>query len=156
SSELSQSLRLDRATSLGLCREFTRLDDYLLKLLRRPLRLDNLGASHEILLLLNGKRSYSSMRLGLGIGLLCVCGAALLSVGCGGGGGQAKLRVLNASPNEGTINVLVDSNTIASSISYASTTDYVSLNSGSRHLQVEPTNSTTAAIDTTLNLASDS
>lgn len=94
------------------------------------------------------------MRLGVGIGMLCVCGAALLAAGCGGGGGQTELRVLNASPNEGAINVLVDSNTVASSIGYATATDYISVKSGSRHLQIEPATSTTVAIDTSLNLAS--
>ena len=97
------------------------------------------------------------MRLGVTFGVVCLCGLALLAVGCGGGSsGNAELRVLNASPNEGAVNVLVDSNTVASSIGYATATDYISLKTGSRHLQIESISSTTAAIDTTLSLAGSS
>jgi len=98
----------------------------------------------------------SIRRLGVAVGLLCVCGAVLLAVGCGGGGGQAQLRVLNASPNIGAVDVLVDGATVASGIGYETATSYISVKTGSRHLQIEPTGSTTVAIDTTLNLAGSS
>jgi Domain of unknown function (DUF4397) len=94
----------------------------------------------------------STRRLVVGIGLLCVSAAILLAAGCGGSSGQSELRVLNASPNEGSINILLDSATIASSIGYATATDYVAVKSGSRHLQIEPVGTTTNVIDTNVSI----
>jgi hypothetical protein len=92
---------------------------------------------------------------GLSTGLLAL-GALLLASGCGGGGSQAKLRVVNASPNTTGLDVLVDDKTVASGIGYGSNSDYLSVDSGSHHLQVEGSGTTNILLDQTLSFNSDS
>lgn len=75
------------------------------------------------------------------------------TTGCGSGG-VANLRVLDAAPTEPQLNVLVDGNTINSNLAYTANTGYMSVTAGSRHLQVEPVNSTTPIVDTTISLGS--
>jgi len=86
----------------------------------------------------------------LGLGLVTLISS------CGGGGGNARLRVVHASPDEGSIDVLIDSKTIASGITFGTATSYTSLSSGSRHLQMEPSDTATPVIDETLSLGSGS
>jgi hypothetical protein len=84
-----------------------------------------------------------------GFGLLGL-GVLLASIGCGSG--TAKLRVLNASPDEANVEVLVDGTSIDNSLAFAASTGYVTVDSGSRHLQIEPAGSTTYIVDQTLSL----
>jgi len=94
----------------------------------------------------------------IGVGRLragvCVLLLTLFTAGCGGGGSSASLRIVQASPDEGSVNVLVDSKTLSTDIPYAGNTGYLSVNSGSRNLQVESTSSSTPIVNQTLNLAS--
>jgi hypothetical protein len=81
-------------------------------------------------------------------------GGLATAVGCGGGSssGQAQLRVLHGALNEPGEDVLVDSKVVASSLAYGANTGYLSVNSGSRHVQVEPSGTTTPIYDQTLSL----
>jgi len=94
----------------------------------------------------------SNRWLGVGIGVLCILGAGLLAVGCGSSNAQSELRVLNASPNVGSIDVLVDTATVASDIGYATATSYISIKSGSRDLQINTTGTTTSLLTATLSI----
>ncbi|MGH9511568.1 MAG: DUF4397 domain-containing protein [Terriglobales bacterium] len=78
----------------------------------------------------------------------------LLSAGCGSGSGsKTQLRALQASPNESTtINVLLDSTTLFSDLALGAPTTYSTVTSGSHTLEVEPSNSTTAAINQSVTL----
>ncbi len=76
----------------------------------------------------------------------------LATLGCGSGG-TANLRVLHAAPDEPDVNILIDGNTVNSNLAYSANTGYISVSSGSRHLQVEAINSSTPIVDTTLTLA---
>jgi hypothetical protein len=78
-----------------------------------------------------------------------------LASGCGGGT-QVKLRVVNASPNETGIDVIIDGKSVATGIAYGSNSDYLSVDSGSRHLQIEATGTTTMLLDQNLSLSSGS
>ena len=70
---------------------------------------------------------------------------------CSNSGSNAELRALQASPDETTsLNVSLDGNTTFSNIALGTTTNYASVASGSRHLQVEPSNSSTPSIDETV------
>jgi hypothetical protein len=89
---------------------------------------------------------------GLSTGLLTMA-ALLLASGCGGGS-QGKLRVMNASPNESGLDVLVDGKTVASGIGYGSNSDYISVDSGSRHVQLEASGTTTILIDQNVSVSS--
>jgi len=56
-------------------------------------------------------------------------------------------------PDEPDVNILIDGNTVNSNLAYSANTGYISVSSGSRHLQVEAINSSTPIVDTTLTLA---
>lgn len=80
--------------------------------------------------------------------LLLVIFATLLSVGCGGGSGdQARFRLVQAVPGQSSVEVLVDGNNMSSNLDYGAATDYLSVSSGSRHLQIEPTGSSSTIVD---------
>jgi len=61
---------------------------------------------------------------------------------------------MQASPNEPSLNVLIDSATVASNLAYGQTTSYLSVKPGSRTLQLEPSGSTSPVIDDTISLSS--
>jgi hypothetical protein len=78
---------------------------------------------------------------------------ASLSLLTGCGSSHAQLRALQASPDETTtLDLLLDGKTVFSDLALGSPTSYGSVSSGSRHLQVEPTGSTTTVIDQTISL----
>jgi hypothetical protein len=84
--------------------------------------------------------------------LVLVVGATLLTSGCSSGS-NAQMRVLQTSPDEATtLNVLMDGNTAFANVTLDNPTNYLSESAGSRHLQVEPSNSATPSIDETVSL----
>jgi len=62
--------------------------------------------------------------------------------------------LVNATPDEGGLDLLVDTKNVASSVRYGAASAYSSVGSGSRQLQVEPTGSTTVLIDRTDSVSS--
>jgi Domain of unknown function (DUF4397) len=86
-------------------------------------------------------------------GLLTVA-ALLVAAGCGGGSDQGKIRVMNASPNETGLDVLVDGKSVATGIAYGNNSDYIAVDSGSRHVQIEASGTTTILIDQNVSVAS--
>ena len=91
-------------------------------------------------------------KFGVGLFLLSLL-AILMASGCGSGS-STKLRVVNASPNQGNLDVLLDGKSVATMLGYINATDYLSTTSGSRHLQLEQTGTTTIAMDRTIALGS--
>jgi hypothetical protein len=91
----------------------------------------------------------SKRRFRLGVGLFTVA-VTFVTISCGGGGDGAKLRVVNASPNESGLTVLVDTKTVATSVAYGSDTGYLSIDTGSRDVQIEGTGSANVLIDQTI------
>lgn len=57
--------------------------------------------------------------------------------------------MINAMPDEGSLDLLVDTKSSASSVGYGNASSYASFSTGSRHFQIEPTGSTTILIDRT-------
>ena len=78
---------------------------------------------------------------------LLVAASSLVSIGCGSS--HARIRFVDASPDESTLSMLVDGNVVASSIAYGTASNYISVTPGSRHLQVELPGSPTVLIDQT-------
>jgi hypothetical protein len=79
------------------------------------------------------------------------------STGCGGGSGTtgtAQLRLVQASPDAPQVNVLVDGVSVAGNLAYGNATAYVSVKSGSRHVQVVPVSGSSPIFDQTLSLNS--
>ncbi len=90
-----------------------------------------------------------------GVGLLCL-GATFSTVACGGSG-NAKLRVLQASPNAPNLAVLVDSTSITSDLGFQANTGYQTEKSGSHQFVMEPSGTTNNIVPSayqTLNLVS--
>ncbi len=79
---------------------------------------------------------------------------ASFTIGCGSSSGNARIRLVNATPDESGLDLLVDSTNVASSVAYGAASTYSSISSGSRHLQVEPTGTTTILIDRTNSVGS--
>lgn len=74
-----------------------------------------------------------------------------VSFGCGGGG-NAQLRIVLASPGESNVDVVVNGNIVASNLLYGAATSYIQVKSGSAHIQLEPTGTTTPFLDQTISL----
>jgi hypothetical protein len=75
-----------------------------------------------------------------------------LWVGCGND--NAKVRIMQASPNESTVDALIDGKSVATNVAYGTASGYISVSSGSRHLQIEPSGSSTVISDESLNFSS--
>jgi hypothetical protein len=96
-----------------------------------------------------------------GLSFLLFC-AIFLAAGCGGAGttgvngsNPPEIRFVQATPSEGAVNVLIDSTTSAT-INYGAASGYVTVTSGSRHIQMEPNGSATTFIDQNLSLGTGS
>jgi hypothetical protein len=77
--------------------------------------------------------------------------ALLFCAGCGSD--HAKVRFMQASPSQSTVDFLVDGKSVASNIAYGTASNYASVSSGSRHLQIAPSGSTTFIIDESVSLS---
>jgi hypothetical protein len=89
----------------------------------------------------------------LAVGGLVLSAVVLFGLGCGSGG-QGKIRVMNASPDIGSLNILIDGKNVSSSLSYPGFTDYLSVASGSRKLEVQTVSSTTDLVDQNVSVSS--
>src|SRR5215475_6921464 len=81
-------------------------------------------------------------------------GLPMIPVGCGSG--NAKIRLINAYPSQPNLDMLIDGNAVASSVTYGSASGYSSVSSGSRHLQVEAAGTSNIFSDQTISLGSGS
>ena len=77
------------------------------------------------------------------------------TMGCGSSS-NARIRLVNAMPDESGLDLLVDSQSVATGVGYGTASGYSSVSSGSRHLQVEPTGTSIPIIDTTASATSGS
>ena len=91
----------------------------------------------------------------LGLGLaLCL---TLFSIACGSGSGtNAELRLVQGSPDAPQVNLLVDGKSVAGNLGYSNATGYVSVTSGSRHIQVVPVSGATPIFDQSISFTSSS
>jgi len=67
-----------------------------------------------------------------------------LSVGCGSGSSSADLRFVLASPDAPGVNILIDGKSVATNMPPGSSTGYISVTSGSRHIQLVPATGSSA------------
>jgi hypothetical protein len=75
---------------------------------------------------------------------------------CGGGSSSdtGNLRFVQGSPDAPPVNLLIDGHTQMSNMLYGNASDYISLKTGSRHVQVVPVNSTKPLLDETVSVGS--
>ena len=78
--------------------------------------------------------------------------AMLVSIGCGSS--STHVRLANALPSQSNLAMLIDGNNLATTVAYGSASGYVSVGSGSHHLQIEASGTTTILIDQTISLGS--
>jgi hypothetical protein len=78
-----------------------------------------------------------------------------LMFGCGGGSTGTTLRVLNASPDEATVQAILDGADLGPTLAYEANTGYQTVKSGSRQFAVEAVGTTTNLLpnNATLSLA---
>ena len=90
---------------------------------------------------------------------VCACilglGTTFLMAGCGSGG-STRFRLMNAVPDESSLNVLVDSTSVSSNLAYGTSTGYLSESSGSHQVGIEPSGSSTTLLQQSISLASGS
>src|SRR5215472_1508719 len=79
---------------------------------------------------------------------LALVGLLLFAAGCGSSG-NANVRFVNVTPDEASLDFLINSVSVATGVSYGTTSGYKSVSPGSQHLQVEATGTATPIIDTT-------
>ncbi len=84
---------------------------------------------------------------------LVLMAVVIFAPGCGSSSSNANLRFVNVTPDESSLDFLINGNN-QGSVSYGTSSGYKSVASGSEHLQIEPTGTTTAVIDTTTTAAS--
>lgn len=87
------------------------------------------------------------------VAVLLLIGAVFVASGCGGHD-KAKLRAMDATPQESEIDVSLDSKSFASNVAYGTASDYSSVGAGSHTLQIYPPGVATAFIDETISLTS--
>jgi hypothetical protein len=87
-------------------------------------------------------------------GILCLA-TNLLIAGCGGGA-KTRFRVMNAVPDESSLDVLLDSATVAGHVAYGTSTGYQTVKSGSHQITVEPPGSTTPLLAQSISFGSGS
>ena len=78
---------------------------------------------------------------------------ASFTIGCGSSS-NAKIRLVNATPDENSLDLLVDTKNVASGVGYGAASAYASVASGTRQLQVEPTGSTSVLLETSPSIGS--
>jgi hypothetical protein len=89
--------------------------------------------------------------------LSALCLGIFLSTGCGSSGSSsstAQLRFFQASPDAPHANVLVDGASVATNLGYGNSTGYISVKSGSRHIQIVPVNGSSPILDESLSISS--
>jgi hypothetical protein len=95
----------------------------------------------------------------VGLLSLCVCilvlGTVFLLVGCGSGG-NTRFRLMDAVPDESSLDVLVDSKSVSSNLAYGTSTGYLSESSGSHQIGIEPSGSSTTLLQQSISLGSGS
>ena len=80
----------------------------------------------------------------------------LFTTSCGSSSSSTRIRMVNAMPDEGSLDMLIDTKAGVASVGYGGTSSYVTIATGSQQLQVEATGSTTILIDRTDSIASGS
>jgi hypothetical protein len=90
------------------------------------------------------------MIFGAGVVLLA---CALFIVGCGSSS-HGSVRLVNGTPTQSSLDLLVDSHSKATGVTYGAASSYISVNTGSRNLQAEATGTSNIIASATVSVAS--
>lgn len=89
--------------------------------------------------------------------LVSLCALAftfLLTTACGSS--SSNVRLINALPSQGSLDLLVGGKSVATGVGYGAASSYVSVSSGSEHIQGDTTGSSNAVLDLSSSLGSGS
>lgn len=91
---------------------------------------------------------------------ILVAAVTVFSVGCGSSSSSSstgtRIRFVNATTNEPTVNVLIDGVTVTSGLAYiGGATGYMTVASGARRIQIQDPNDLVFLIDTTPTISGD-
>ena len=84
----------------------------------------------------------------LSIGLLTLI-ATFFSTGCGSG--STQVRLMNAMDGQGSVNMLLDNNTVASGVGFGSASAFASSSAGSHSLEIQSAGTTLLNLSVSLN-----
>lgn len=76
-----------------------------------------------------------------------IASLAALTTSCGSSSSVAKVRLVNGTPDEASLDLLIDTKSAATSVAYGASSSYVAIATGTRELQIEPNGSTTLLAD---------
>ena len=96
---------------------------------------------------MNRRRKRTAIAVGLPI-----FSVIFLTTGCGSS--SARVRLLNAAPLESSLDMLLANKNVASGVAYGTASAYTSVSSGSSNLQIEASGTSTALVNQTINLNS--
>lgn len=83
------------------------------------------------------------------IGLL-TAGAVLLATSCGSSSTGSRLRAMNGSPSEASLDLLLNNSSVATGIAYGAASSYVGVSTGSQQLQLNTSGTSTAVLSQTV------
>ncbi len=91
--------------------------------------------------------------MGRRAGLVALCLAIVFMIGCGGSSDTTQqLRIVMASPDAPPVDILIDGTEVATSLAYTNSTAYLTVNSGSRHIQVLTVSNSTSVFDQSISI----
>jgi hypothetical protein len=86
--------------------------------------------------------------------VFALCLAIVGAIGCGGGSSDTtqQLRVVMASPDAPPVDILIDGTQVATSLVYTNSTGYLTVKSGSRHVQALTVSNSTSVFDQSISI----
>jgi hypothetical protein len=93
--------------------------------------------------------------VGRRVGLVALCLAIAFMIGCGGSSSDTtqQLRIVMASPDATPVDILIDGTQVATSLAYMNSTAYLTVKSGSRHIQALTVSNSTSVFDQAISIS---
>jgi hypothetical protein len=90
------------------------------------------------------------------VGIAAIVWTMLFASACGGGSSSdtGQLRFVQASPSAPHVDLLIDGTTESSNLAYGNSSGYITVKTGSRHLQAVPVSSSSPVLDLSVPVAS--
>ena len=90
------------------------------------------------------------------VGLFALFLGIAFSIGCGSSSSSsdtAQIRVFHGATSVSAVNILVDGSIVAGNLNYGAATDYLTVKTGSIHVQAVPVGGGSSVLDQTISLA---
>jgi hypothetical protein len=93
--------------------------------------------------------------VGRRVGVVALCLAIVFTIACGGDSNSSttqQLRIVMASPDAASVDILIDGTQVATSLAYTNSTAYLPVKSGSRHIQALTVSNSTSVFDQAISI----